>query len=123
MTLGWWLYPTGKCPYFMSLLPTVSSSFVLVLYFKMCVLEVQFTFCSNCRATWPYEVLLLPKVHVLRLSDLNEEQQEGTSRKSRSERYFDLILTGKVYLSCLILTESLFLDRSCKNYESTVDKI
>jgi len=28
-------------------------------------------------ATWPYEVLLLPRRHVLRLPDLTEEEQNS----------------------------------------------
>ncbi len=29
---------------------------------------------SSCRATWPYETMLLPKRHILRLTDLTEDE-------------------------------------------------
>ena len=28
-------------------------------------------------ATWPYELMILPKEHVLRIQDLNQKQRQG----------------------------------------------
>lgn len=37
----------------------------------------QSPFCVCFRATWPFEALMVPKRHVLRLTDLREEEKRG----------------------------------------------
>lgn len=37
------------------------------------------------RATWPYETLLLPKRHVLRLPDLSDEERTSRQQQAGSQ--------------------------------------
>ena len=52
---------------------------------------------SVVRALWPFEAILVPKRHILRLTDLREEEKIGKNCFSCAASYFVLYISIIMY--------------------------
>ena len=62
------------------------------------------------RAFWPYETMLLPKRHVLRLSDLTDEEKRGEEMGKERSHYCMLLWAdlADIMKQLLIKYDNLF---------------
>ena len=64
-------------------------------------------------AVWPYETMLIPKRHVLRIQDLDDAERNGRRQQNRM-----MIHSRKALMNCLFL-----IVRSGCNHEAAVNEI